>query len=251
MSNVTSIAKSRDTEADPLQAERAKLDISIKMAWKYTCAVTNARNALDRGVELLSDAEKRVEASRAAIDAAREADGKAAAKALRQGEAVAGGAGLKAAKRTLADAEADAETASAAIAELESGLADAIAERASRANTVLCVRNELLRPFAEKILEQAARLHRDFKICEALASEILNHEDRDAPSFDGDEIAAMKAQAARTEPFSDLRKQASAFFLNRTLSADTSAAVTEAVAGLRAAVAALAKDPSTPLPPLP
>jgi len=252
MSNVAQIRRQDQVDVDPLHAERAALDSAIQTHRKSVAAVTAATDSLRRGRDLVAAGEARVEAAKIAIDAAREADGASAAKALRQRDTPGGASTLKSARRALADAEDDVDVARSALAKIEADLLDAVAERQWAANTVIIARNELLRPLAEKILERSAQLRRDLRICEALAAEILDRDDPpDAPSFD-DEIVAMKARAERVAVFGDLRKQGASFYLNhRTIGEDDAAAVGEAKAGLQAAIAALAKDPSTPLPPLP
>lgn len=124
----------RPTTKPARTPEREALAAEIAAAWKATCAVTAAADALERGRAFLAKTEDALAAATTAVGDARARDVKAAAMAVKQRDEVAGASATRKARRELEDAEDGVEVARAAVGELELGPVDL--EEKSRAAAI-------------------------------------------------------------------------------------------------------------------
>jgi hypothetical protein len=245
--NVTSIKRQDQVGDDPPRADgkqadplRAELDMAIKMAWKYTTAVSAARSALERGRDLVSEAEAAVEAATAAVGEARASDAKAAARAVKTRGDVVGGGATKQKRRDLEDASDAAEVAREALKTLEADLTDAESKVIWRQNAVIAARAACLAPVVEEIVERIGSARLALAAGRAQLSELLAGVERGAPTFD-DVLARMKAGEAIRAPLEALKSRIDQVTLVN-VTPEEAAAKEKAVVAMRAFVDRLATD---------
>ena len=83
----------------------------------------------------------------------------------------------------------------------------------------------------------------------AMLIELLDDLSRGAPDFGEDTVSGMKAREQIARPLAGLRDEAErATMMGNRAAEEDSAVVASTIAALKSAIAALAKDPATPLP---
>jgi hypothetical protein len=247
VSNITSIAKSRDTEADPL---RAALAAAIEAEADARRAVSTARENLKRGHAAVDGARAELSQAERLVEAARERDGRAAAAAIRKSASAPPDVSATRSARLRAQmCEDSAEVAASAIQCLEQNVLESNAALLQCLVDTAACRNAVLAPVCRELISRARGAHRSFALNKAMLVLLLNDPSSGAPDFGDDTLAGVRAREQIAAPLAGLRDAAerATMSANRTAEED-SAVVAEAVAALKSAAAALLKDPATVLP---
>ena len=239
--NVVAMVPATDETPAERSPERQALSTAIKVAWRSITAVTAARDALDRGRALLADAEAERESAVAAVATAREADGAAMAKSVRNRDVVAPSATRKARQRAEV-ADDDVEVARAAIATLEADLAAAEEkEITARRRVEAAVNAVLAAEAAVPLLARLEQIKAEIPALQAALHFIRSRmsERRGTAAY---EIAELAAPLAAISP--RLSEAIEVGLLFHPLAAEQHPAAER----WRAACAALATDADAPLP---
>ena len=251
MSNVTSIAaKSRDTEADPLSAERAALEAAIEAEREARASLASIEEALRRGKSVAQSAQDKLESAKHHVEKAKEGDARRTAAAVRnRSSASPDASGVRRARESVVQAEDDLEAAQGAVARIQEDCAAAALACVSAAVDTMVARNAVLAPVCRELISRARDAHRSFALNKAMLVLLLNDPASGAPDFGDDTLAGVRAREQIAAPLAGLRDAAerATMSANRTAEED-SAVVAEAVAALKSAAAALLKDPATVLP---
>ncbi len=239
---VTKISEAIEpTTTDPLRAELAA---AIRERAAADAAIEAQRKAIARGKKLVSGAEARLESARNGIESGRAADAAAAAAALRTPNALSATGGRKTdATRTARWVEQNAcdelETARAALALAQAELPELERQARFAANLAIVVRNRILVPLVEQLLDRGRSARQTLAICEQVLPALLQR-DEGAPRF-ADSMDSLKAKELRAEPLKALYDEAHKFFAGYERDEDQ-AAGREAIKGLELALAALLRD---------
>lgn len=141
------------------------------------------------------------------------------------------------------------EISEAAIGRLQDDVAQAEAAVLRCVVDTMAARSAVLAPVCRELIARARDAHRSYALSRALLIELLNDPSKGAPDFPDDTLDGARARERIAAPLAGLRAEAERATMmgNRTAEEDL-AVVASAVAALRSAIAALAKDPATSLP---
>ena len=247
MTNVTTLAKSRDNEPDPL---RAALADALAAEREARTALDRAEQALQRGHAVVAASEANLASALRHVEVAKEGDARRTAAAVRNrpSGATPDASGVRRARLAAVEAEDDLEVSRGAVARIQEELEAARDAARWATNSVLVLRNNLLAEFAGQLLELARARRLEAKVYETALSELLNNSDVAAPEFE-DAAASIRAREERTAELGALRKQAADFFMTRRTE-NESEAEAAAIGAIRAFAARLLADPSAPPPAL-
>jgi chromosome segregation ATPase len=184
MAIVTALAKKTDSGD-----ERAELKRAVADAHKARAAVDRQREAIERGKQLVQEAQAKLAAAGGAVVAAREKHAQHIAAAIAGGSsspASTPGA-IRAARAVERDCEDDIEAAKTAAASLESDLVDMETDASAAGRAVDTAVAATLKPVVARLLDEARACHLRF----LMMREALNAMGRTFNPWDGGDLTKL------------------------------------------------------------
>jgi hypothetical protein len=200
-----------ETESAPPDDPRAALRAAKNLAWRATCALTSAQDAVQRGQELVASIEAKLAEATETIKQAEKSDSETAAKAISHRDVLGVPGAMREARKHQDELTERLALAQSALAELQEQLPHKELALAVARNAVIVARNVLLAPVAAAALERIKARRIEQLRDRVLLSRLIS--DNGAPEFSNDASAffpAREAEVARRQAFGAVRAEAAA-----------------------------------------
>jgi hypothetical protein len=152
--------------------ERAELRRAVADAQQARAAVAVQHAAIERGKQLVQEAEANLAAARTNVATAREGHAQHIAKTIAGGGSPTSTGLIRAARATERDAEDDVEATKSALLKLEADLVLVETDAAVAAKSITRALTSTLEPLARRLIEEARAAHAHYLELQAAAVEV-------------------------------------------------------------------------------